>query len=83
MLDGLLVGSEDGEEGGGELGEVVEHLQCHAHLTRVLSGEREREREVADTAKLSNTLYQHCMHVLRATIVKFITSSEARLVGVV
>ena len=36
MLHGLLVAGEDGEEGGGELGEVVEHLQGHAHLVRVL-----------------------------------------------
>ena len=40
VLNGFLVAGEDGEEGGGELGEVVKHLQSHAHLARVLVRER-------------------------------------------
>ena len=36
VLDGIFEASEDGEEGGGQLAEVVEYLQTHAHLGGVL-----------------------------------------------
>ena len=35
-LDGVFEASEDDQEGGGELAQVVEHLKSHAHLGGIL-----------------------------------------------
>ena len=36
MLDGVTVAREEGEEGGAQLTQVLEHLEGHAHLGWVL-----------------------------------------------